>query len=232
VNSRLKILYYGFSIFNLFWIVFTIISCEYTLQYNHIQSVLGENGRIFFPSQLIPFAIGISGLIRVIYLFFESWRSNDHTPSLGRTPTLPKRAVTIPRGRGLLKILAPATQPQDGASAGSSPHSPKASLENTDLDEEMVGQRLWWRLLVTYLPWLHPFQRWLCVRKQPAEADQDSMPGEQLEKVDSSGQDPERGKSSSKGRRATWGTERTYGSKMDDSDLRTAESSPSRPQGD
>lgn len=33
-------------------------------------------------------------------------------------------------------------------------------LENRDLDEEMIGQPLWWRLLVTYLPWLHPFDQW------------------------------------------------------------------------
>ena len=156
---RLKVLFYGFSAFNLFWIVFTIITCEYTLQYNHIQSVLGENGRIFFPSQLIPFAIGIAGLVRVLYLLFETMRSSDHTPSLGRTPSMPKRVLSTPHGRGILKILAPPTQTEDEA-VPASPTKPDTSIENNDLDEEMVRQPLWWRLLVTYLPWLHPFERW------------------------------------------------------------------------
>jgi hypothetical protein len=222
--GRLQILYYGFSAFNLFWIVFTIISCEYTLQYNHIQSVLGENGRIFFPSQLIPFAIGICGLVRVVYLFFESWRSNDHTPSLGRTPTLPKRMLSVPHGRNIFKILAPATKPHDEGPATAALPKSKASLEDTDLDEEMMGRRLWWRLLVTYLPWLHPFERWLRVRNQSVKERLGAIPGEELEKERVAEVDLEQGESLSDGRRATWGTDMIKGSKSDDDALKTSTS--------
>ncbi|KIW00119.1 uncharacterized protein PV09_08301 [Verruconis gallopava] len=158
--GQLKMSFWVSSTFNLFWVIFTIVSCEYTLMYNHIQSVLGENGRIFFPSQLIPFAIGICGLIRVLYLFFEDWRSVDHSPSLGHTPSMPKRVLTMPRGKDLLEILAPATQPQEGTVPAEVVKHKRPHFEENELDEEIVGKPLWWGLMVSYLPWLQPVAMW------------------------------------------------------------------------
>jgi hypothetical protein len=205
-------LFYGLAAFNLFWIIFTIITCEYTLQYNHIQSVLGENGRIFFPSQLIPFAVGICGLIRVAYLYFESWRSSDHSPSLGRTPSVPKRALTVPRGKEIFKLLAPATKPQEGSVPLAVTEKEKAHFDSSDLDEEMMGRPLWWRILVAYLPWLQPVVQWWRCRNEVPAREQDTpsvLPREKLEHMESRESDIEHGDSSDDGRRRNWDTENT-----------------------
>lgn len=153
--SRLRYIFYILRYANIVLIVYSIIKVEFTLNYNHVASVLGENGRIFFPSQLIPTVIGACSLVRVCYIRWETWRSqNDYRPSLAHTPTSPTVKTTLPFGR-IGKIFAPATQTDMEAR-----RIEKYPCEDNTLDEGMVGQPLWWRLLVSWLPWLQAASVW------------------------------------------------------------------------
>jgi hypothetical protein len=129
--------------------------CENTLAYNQIESVLGSNGRIFFPSQLLPMTIGLCSLIRILYLRFERWRSpEDIKPSLADTPETPTRAATVPKGKGWLRAFAPGTHVD-----GTKP-TVTHMFEDSDLDESMVNQSVRWRYLVAWLPWLQATSVW------------------------------------------------------------------------
>jgi len=100
--------------------------------------------------------IGLCGLLRILYIRFEKWRSpEDIKPSLGDRPTTPTRAVTVPRGKGWLRAFAPRTETEGTASKA------KDTLEDGDLDVDMIHQPVWWRYLVAWLPWLHAASSWL-----------------------------------------------------------------------
>jgi hypothetical protein len=129
--------------------------CENTLNYNHVESVLGRNGRIFFPSQLLPMIIGLCSLVRILYICFERWRSpEDIKPSLADRPVTPTRAATVPKGKSWLRAFAPRSHTDDMAP------KTRASFEGSDLDVDMVGQPAWWRYLVAWLPWLQAASYW------------------------------------------------------------------------
>jgi hypothetical protein len=155
----LKFIFYFLRFANLIWITFTMITVEMTLNYNHIQSVLGENGRIFFPSQLLPTIIGVCSFSRVSYLLFERWRSpKDTKPSLAVSSETPSRHASMPRGN-ILKLFAPATDHVPAMTAEGKAAT-ELQFESDDLDPEMAGKSLWWRLLVSYLPWLQAAHIW------------------------------------------------------------------------
>jgi hypothetical protein len=190
--------------------------CEYTLQYNHVRQVLGVNGRIFYPSQLLPTIIGAGGLCRLAYIGMSKARApRDNKPSLARSPTMPKRKSTLPHGRGLLKIFAPQT-----VRDGTPPREREAEiLEDTDLDEDMIGQLAWWRYLVAWLPWLHPATHWFeCHKDSDVHAQREQNEKDERRRVSdvesrfdaelNSG--PEHSPSKSQGpqrNRATWGSD-------------------------
>ncbi|KAF2103214.1 hypothetical protein NA57DRAFT_72194 [Rhizodiscina lignyota] len=159
---------------NFFWIIFSMVTCEFTLNYNHVQSVLGENGRIFFPSQLIPLVIGASSLIRVVYIGLEEWRApGDHRPSLEEAPTEPRRPNPLPRRRDLFKLFAP-TSADERASSPITEDGALLHFENSDVDEEMIGKPRWCRYLVSYLPWLQAAIQWWRIRNEPENPTADS----------------------------------------------------------
>jgi len=158
---QLKWIFYVLRIVNLFSIIFSMIMVERTLQYNHIESVLGSNGRIFFPSQLLPFTIGLCSLVRVMYLRFEMWRSpEDIKPSLADNQSLPTRAATTPRGKRWLKVFAPRTQIEGASSIA------RRTFENSDVDPDMRDQATWWRYLVAWSPWLYAVSYWFKEQKE------------------------------------------------------------------
>ena len=133
-----------------------MVMVETTLNYNHIDGVLGRNGRIFFPSQLLPFVIGLCSFVRVVYLRFELFRSpQDIKPSLAVGPQTPTRVPTMPHGKDWLKAFSPGIHHEGG-------HKPemKDNFENSQVDLELMDQPRWWRYLCAWLPWLHASSRW------------------------------------------------------------------------
>jgi len=99
--------------------------------------------------------IGLCGLLRILYIRFEKWRSpEDIKPSLSDRPTTPTRAATVPRGKGWLRAFAPRTEIE-----GTAPKA-KDTFEDGDLDIDMIHQPAWWRYFVAWLPWLHAASSW------------------------------------------------------------------------
>jgi hypothetical protein len=141
---------------NLAWIIFSMITVEFTLNYNRMYDVLGWRGHLFFPSQLIPFIIGVCGLFRVIYVGFEQWRNPDDTePSLvADKPISPFRKETRPHGKHALKMFAPKTVMDTGHGLRGKLKLPQALHEDDEMDPLLDGQPAWLRYLVSYLPWL------------------------------------------------------------------------------
>lgn len=143
-----------------------MVMVEMTLNFNHVKNVLGENGRIFFPSQLIPFTIGVAGLLRVMYLSYDDWRNpGNHQASLDRAPTIHHRSSTFPQGKDIFKVFSPAnTQTSMGERKGTTDDS--MQFESSDLDPEVEGTPIWWRFLISWLPWLQALQ-WFRTRTEP-----------------------------------------------------------------
>lgn len=69
-NSRLTHWYIAISAFNLFWIVFSMICIEFTLNLNHVRDVISLSA--MSSGQLIPLLIGIASLLRVSYVIFRN----------------------------------------------------------------------------------------------------------------------------------------------------------------
>ncbi len=124
-----------------------MITVEFTLIYNHVVSVLGPQGRIYFPSQLIPMIIGAFTLTRLLYKKLEKVRGGiDVDPTVIRVATIDGSPQPMPSRRSILKLFAPPTsQVQPGTN-----HVP----EDEDIDPQMDGKPAWTRYLVAYLPWL------------------------------------------------------------------------------
>jgi hypothetical protein len=147
---------------NLLWIIWSMIMIEMTLNYNHVANVLGENGRIFFPSQLIPLTISVCGFFRVVYLRWEQWRNPGFKPSLADDPPVPQKQSTIPKGKSFFKMFSPGTLPPGAITPGGGDvqESVKMVFEDSDLDPDMEGQPAWWRYLASWLPWLAALRQW------------------------------------------------------------------------
>ena len=169
-STRLRRMFMFLAIGNLAWIIWSMVMVEVTLNYNHVANVLGENGRIFFPSQLIPMTIGICGLVRVGYLRFEQWRDPvGKKPSLENDGPMPQKQSTFPKGRDVFRMFAPETPPGPITKVESEEALPQV-FEDSDLDSDMAGQAAWWRYTVAWLPWLNSVKQWWAFRqpvKQP-----------------------------------------------------------------
>ena len=186
-----------------------MVTCEFTLNYNHVKEVLGENGRIFFPSQLIPMVIGACGLVRVSYLRIGQWRSpTDSKPSLDSVPSTPTRKVTLPKGKSFFKIFAPATQ--YSASGHLEGEGKRPNIEDDKVDEEMVGKPPWWRYLVSWLPWLQAATQWWKTRNDPSSPTHRNIHGNGEKLVPTTTLEMERDLEKGRDeRRETWQTDQT-----------------------
>jgi len=142
-------------ILNIIWLVLTAISVEFTLNFNHVHGVLGDAGRIYIPSQLLPMLIGVLSFVRILWIRFENWRSpDDIEPSLPPTSNArPRRARTFRSPSDVLKLFSPALS--------------RTFMETDQLSKEtnasyatVVGPR-WKRYVVGWLPWLS-LVSWFC----------------------------------------------------------------------
>ncbi|EXJ70502.1 uncharacterized protein A1O5_06571 [Cladophialophora psammophila CBS 110553] len=164
LNKReLTIWYICLSSFNMFWIVSSIINIELTLSLNHMSNVLGKSA-VVGAGQLIPLAIGMISLVRVLYVLAQT-----------RAPWLRKKEDDDcgPRSRG------------DGdektmSGLGLNPYSPAPRKERTEDAEKFAvlatmqrpptlpalpasirrseKRTLTHRILLAWLPWLNLFE--------------------------------------------------------------------------
>jgi hypothetical protein len=116
-------------------------------------AVLGPNGNISYPAQLLPMMIGALSFLRICWLLFQRWlypepdcceENEIPTGGLIKSNGVPSAAPNA--GLGLISSPSP-----DGAAAGT----------GQDYDQRITRHRsLATRYLVAYLPWLSQFEFW------------------------------------------------------------------------
>ena len=131
-----------------------MITIEMTLNYNHVDAVLGPGNRVYFPSQLIPMIIGAFSFCRLLYLKFEKIRNGDDVePTVSYEPPIEGEPQPRPKGKDLVRLFAP---PKGVPRKASDFKDPVAD----DIDARVEGDKVWLRYLVAYLPWLSLLPRW------------------------------------------------------------------------
>ena len=178
ISHRLDFLFNIFRVFNLFWIIFCGASIEVTLNENHILQALSMNGKIAYPSQLIPLIVGALSFLRVLWLIHEGWKEHikkesksgsKHLDAGGgalKKESLYQRFVSnIMKIKFVSAMIKPDAMPSQQRSG---PCSAKRS-------------RSWQlRYLVAFLPWLSTFEFWKHEDKQDSSADIEGTSPSQL----------------------------------------------------
>jgi hypothetical protein len=116
-------------------------------------AVIGPNGTISYPAQLLPMIIGALSFIRICWILFQKWLNpepdccdENETPAGTLTESKGVPPATPNAGLGLL-----ASPPLDSAVTGT----------RQDYDQHITHRRsLAMRYLVAYLPWLSQFEFW------------------------------------------------------------------------
>lgn len=130
-----------------------MILVEFTLNYNHVKEVLGPDGRIYFPSQLIPMIIGAFTFCRVVYKRINQSiqiHRHEHRPEKGETLLTPIKQIHS--GKAFLRFLEPLTYVARPV---------KHSIpEDEEIDERMEHEYTWLRVFVSIFPWLALLSRW------------------------------------------------------------------------
>ncbi|KAK3376828.1 hypothetical protein B0T24DRAFT_230306 [Lasiosphaeria ovina] len=105
-HKELKLMFKSLRVLNLFWLLFSAITVEITLNFNHVHNVLGggDNGAggLNLPSQLLPFLTGLFSFIRICYaLFKEKWGGEKETTT-ATTATPSNDSLDNKEARGIL----------------------------------------------------------------------------------------------------------------------------------
>jgi hypothetical protein len=139
---------------NLIWLIFSAITVEFSLNFNHVTAVLGGplDNELHLPSELLPLLIGAFGFVRISWIKFEEWRSpGDREPSVVTSAELPRRSRTLRFGVAMLQIFS-ASLARDAAR--------KAEHDAAELDELEKNRSRTSRYLVAWLPWLSLLKYW------------------------------------------------------------------------
>ncbi|EXJ95376.1 hypothetical protein A1O1_00497 [Capronia coronata CBS 617.96] len=161
--------YIGLSCFNLAWIVYAIVSIEFTLNLNHMNNVIGTSGLVG-PGQLIPLAIGLLSLTRVLYILSRQhipWLrkknrgSNDDDDSqVGHfSPTSDRNYIA---GIGLTMTNTQTIYSPHSSSPGQTPSVDRGSISTLPplpaIAAPSQRRSLPHRILLAWLPWLGLFE--------------------------------------------------------------------------
>ncbi|KAL2071838.1 hypothetical protein VTL71DRAFT_13073 [Oculimacula yallundae] len=144
--QELEIIFKVLRIFNFFWIIYSALLIEFSLNFNNVTAVLKgrNNGKeLHLPAHIFPLLMGTFGLVQILYLLVQSKRTNeDAEPSLA-TSSLPQRSRTL-RVRSLLLTFSPAM----------SRDSTTVKYDPEEIDDLRRGRAWTVRYLVSWLPWL------------------------------------------------------------------------------
>lgn len=151
---RLDILFKINCVFNLIWIAISAAKVELAVTWNYVRDVIGPNGNIDYPAQLLPMLIGALGFIRILWLMFKRWRwpedESNEEEEVQQKSAMPPGAPPGTPGVGL-GLLSPQTPFSDAPTAN----------DETDYDDSVTqGRSFATRYLVAYLPWLSQFEFW------------------------------------------------------------------------
>jgi len=133
---------------NLVWLLFSAVTVEVTLNFNHVHGVLGgqHDGGLQLPSQLLPFLIGLFSFLRIIYyLLRESFGVRDDTGKNKKCDDPSEEKV-----KSTVLVLPEATSPGKTEAGGKSTPPPPPRADSYHI----IARSLVVRLLVGWLPWL------------------------------------------------------------------------------
>jgi hypothetical protein len=144
---RLKWMFIFLRYGNLVWLIFSAVTVEVTLNFNHVNGVLGgkhDGGQLQLPSQLLPFLIGLFSFLRTIYFLakqgFETREKNAVKEKDERNEVEESQVIVSPMHFSPSKLEFGFNEgPQD---------LPRADSYH------IVARSLLVRLLVGWLPWL------------------------------------------------------------------------------
>jgi hypothetical protein len=140
-KGRLSIIFKVLRYANIFWLIFSAIMVECTLNFNNVMNVLGgdHDGGLQLPSQLLPFLVGFFSFIRICYQLFKRRQMGLRT------------ALDVPAGMPREEAEEP---PMNSSAASSEPPHGPADRTSSWGDERQRKWPLVIRYLVAWLPWL------------------------------------------------------------------------------
>ena len=120
---------------------------ELTLNWNHVENVVGNNGHMSYPAQLLPLIIGILGFVRILYIVYRDYR-----------PHKVDQIASAEEGQAANGLGA---QPEKETAEGGEDHSYCGSDEvPEDFDINVRDRSLTLRYLIAWLPWLSVSELW------------------------------------------------------------------------
>src|ERR1700760_12031 len=95
---RLKFLYKFWRWWQLGFIIYSIFLVEFSLNFNHVQGVLGgpNDNELHLPAQLLPLLIGACSFMRILWLSYSEMRQpGDEDASVVQDHEEVRRSRTI-----------------------------------------------------------------------------------------------------------------------------------------
>jgi len=109
--SELRFLSSFWKWWSLIWLIFSAMLAEFTLNFNHIQAVLGgpNDNELHLPAQLLPLLIGAFSFLRILWLTVTAYREpGDANPSIVDEDHMVHKARTLRMGLSYLQLFSPA----------------------------------------------------------------------------------------------------------------------------
>ncbi|KAH6685299.1 hypothetical protein F5X68DRAFT_19422 [Plectosphaerella plurivora] len=136
-TTELVFLYKVFRIFNIAWLIFSALMVEFTLNFNHINGVLGgPHNDLSNPGQLLPFLVGLFGFVGTLYAVIK----DRYFPK-------PEEGV-----------LSPTALDFDFSNRPISSQG-RSNTRDRRLDQQQEKRSVVVRYLVAWMPWLGLLQR-------------------------------------------------------------------------
>ena len=132
---------------NLVWIIFCMLMVEFTINWNDVTGVVGEQG-VGGPGQILPMIIGIFSFVRILWLMFEEWRAPDDDCCDEDDPV----AEPVP----VFEEIKPSEIPNPPPFARQTSETARVTAQV----EDMFRRQPQVRYLVAWLPWLSQFEFW------------------------------------------------------------------------
>lgn len=122
--------------------IWAAVTVEFTLNFNHLTDVLGENG-LSDPGQQIPLLIGIFSFVRIMWLIFREYY-------MERADNAETRGLGVKRTGASAQRMPISTAPNDFPQQ-------HGHINSIPLVARHGDRALAQRMLVAYLPWLTDF---------------------------------------------------------------------------
>jgi hypothetical protein len=142
---------------------------EMTLNENNMLDVLGQNGSVTSPSQLLPLLVGVLSFARVLWLIYVQWKEkrDKAAKQLSNTESLTDdNGVITPTPRSFrgYKALLPWVHSADS--------EPVEDVEEPDSPRRAHSRFI--RYLVAVFPWLSTFDFWTKPKKSVGDVEESS----------------------------------------------------------